>query len=353
MFALSKTTLPGLRAALDSAVPRPPHLTMADYLGLSMEARMGYDRARTDWVISGLRVKTEQAEQAAAYLTRTLSHNAVRPSGRRGLILTAPPLHGKSELALHLADMVEGIAQQWNPNYREDGEVPVVWLEAQSSTAQALMRSIPTFFAPDMVPAARTSSHDLREEAVNRLNAHRTRVVIIDEAHTLAARRGQGKGQEASSHIKLLQNQSAATFVLCGVDLMSSDAFGTELGRQVTRRCDVVDLSPHRVVDPEWRTLLLDFDSALPLCDHRPGMLDANHEVIHDMTGGCIADVATLVTHLMDVILQDADRTDERVTKERLAAAITRMGQYNGTGYILPTRRLKALTRTRNEVKVA
>lgn len=131
---------------------------------------------------------------------------------------------------------------------------------------------------------------------------------------------------EPSSIIKALQNESAATIVLVGINLASGKAFGTGDGLQVTMRCDKVELPRINIGTDEglalWRRWVAIFDRNLPLCDHVPGALTRNAAALHKAAGGQLAVLAMIIERLVAVILDDPARSDEHVTRQRLFAVL-------------------------------
>lgn len=315
-----KTSLPGLREALNALPPAPPPLTFAEYVALSADDRDAYDQARYDFVALSLRVATPEQKVGAQILTRLIASNPRRKNSRRGLMISAPKFYGKTELAMLLARSVEHSHANRYPEYVDHGEVPVVWLEmTQNSTGRSLLAQIVRFLAPTVRLGARPNTDELRALAVDLLHRHRTKLVVVDEADKLG-------GAEPSSTIKALQNEASATFVLVGVNLEGGTAFGTDHGLQVRMRCDMIKLTTVDLKTREgkqlWKLWLASFDRNLPLCGHRPGLLTRNEQVLHRVTGGQLALLALVVERLIADIIEDPDRRDETVTCQRLFAVL-------------------------------
>ena len=316
-----KTTLLGLREAFSAVPSAPPALSFADYTTLPSEDRAAYDQARFDFLNLTLRVPTPEQEWCSGSVARLIASNPRRKNSRRGLMISAPMVYGKTELALLLARSVERDHALRSPTYVEDGDVPVVWVEVtEHSTGKALLGQIIKFLTPTATPPTRATTEDLRRQAVEMLHAHHTKLLVIDEAHHLG-------GSEPSSVVKALQNESSATVVLVGISLGSGKAFGTGHGKQVTMRCDMVELRKIDIHTDEgtslWRRWVATFDRNLPLCDHAPGMLTRNAVILHKAADdGRLAALALIVERLVESILYDPARRDEQITKEKLFSVL-------------------------------
>jgi hypothetical protein len=338
---LPKTSLLGLLQALDLRVPIPTMLPFDAYQSLPEADQIAFDKHRRQWLVNGLRVSLPAVTRLSKAVRRNIDHNQTVVNGRRGILLTGDWLDGKTESAVAIARQVERRYQQLYPDYREQGKVPVVWVEMPSnSTGKQFVRAIIAFFWLDTPPPQSWTTDRLIALALDLLHRHGTLLVVCDEAHNISSRRGMGSQGEASDVIKQLQNNSTATFLLCGIDLLGGQVFGTPRGMQVTARCDQVRLG--RAVmgtddgDRDWRILLGEFDEVLPLCDHRPGWLIANARLLHQVTGGSLGKLAMFIHRLVLDIMGEDGRTDERITRERLWATLNDVAQ--STGYLKPIR---------------
>ena len=315
-----KTSLPGLREAITVLPDAPAPLTFSEYAALSRIERSLYDEAREDFVRLTLRVPTPEQDLSAHILAKLIACNPRRKNSRRGLMISAPLFYGKTELALLLARSVEREHARRYPEYAANGEVPVVWVEmTDHATGKALLSQIVRFLAPTVGLPTQITTDDLRRRTVDLLQLHRTKLLVIDEAHNLG-------GSEPSSVIKALQNESSATVALVGISLGSGKAFGTGDGLQVTMRCDMVELRQVDIKTDEglalWRRWVAIFDRNLPLCEHIPGTLTRNSPALHAAANGRLAVLAMIVERLVASILDDSTRDDERVTCERLFAVL-------------------------------
>lgn len=315
-----KTTLPGLREALSTLPPKPPAIPFASYLALSDDRREAYDEAREDYLRLSVRVALPEQDLGTRLLTKLVATNPRRKNSRRGLMVSAPMFSGKTELALLLARSIEEEHAERHPDYLDMGEVPVVWVEmTDRATGKALLAQIIRFLAPTIAIPTQVTTDVLRRRAVDLLHLHRTKVLIIDEAHNLG-------GSEPSSIIKAIQNESSASVVLVGINLVGGKAFGSGDGLQVTMRCDLIELSKVDLGTEEglklWRQWVATFDRHLPLCGHMPGTLTRNAAALHRAADGRLSVLALIVERLLTSILDDDERRGEAVTRVRLFSVL-------------------------------
>lgn len=320
-----KTTLAGLREALTALPAAPPTIRFADYTAMPEPERNHYDQARDDYLRLTLRVPTPEQDLSTRILAKHIISNPRRKNSRRGLMVSAPMFYGKTELALLLARSVEQDHAKKFPDYADTGEVPVVWVEVTDhATGKALLSQIIRFLAPTITLPTQITTDNLRRRAVELLHVHHTKLLVIDEAHNLG-------GSEPSSVIKALQNESSATVVLVGINLASGKAFGSGEGLQVTMRCDLVELRRVDIRTEEgmalWRRWVAIFDRNLPLCEHIPGTLTRNAPALHAAADGRLSVLAMMIERLMASILDDPERTSEKVTRERLFAVLDGLRQ--------------------------
>ena len=315
-----KTTLLGLREAFTALPPPPPPLSFAEYSTLPTRGRAAYDQARDDFLHLTLRVPTPEQDIGARILAKLIASNPRRKNSRRGLMISAPMFYGKTELALLLARSTEQSHAARHPDYVDRGEVPVVWTEmTDHSTGKALLAQIIEFLAPTVSVPLHANTDRLRKMAVDMLQTHRTKLLVIDEAHRLG-------GSEPSSVIKALQNEASATVLLVGIDLGGGKAFGSREGLQVRMRCDMVTLRKTDLKEDEgrvlWHRWVAVFDRNLPLCGHAPGLLTRNAAVLHKAAAGQLSVLAMIVERLIAATLDDTARRNERVTRQRLYAVL-------------------------------
>ncbi|MEW2011001.1 TniB family NTP-binding protein [Microbacterium sp. NPDC078814] len=353
-----KTTLAGFREAIYADPPRPPSITFAEYRALNNHDRELFDQVREDFLRLKVRVETPEQKQCARILTRLIASNPRRKNSRRGLMISAPMFYGKTELALLLAQFVERKHAARNPDYMRTGEVPVVWVEmTEHSTGKALLAQIVEFLCPTITLNRSITTDRLKKMAVELLHTHQTKLLVIDEAHKLG-------GAEPSSIIKALQNESSATVLLVGINLLAGRAFGSGDGQQVTMRCDLVELRKvsltHSDGMSQWLDWVIQFDRNLPLIEHTKGVLYKNAISLHKASGGQLAVLALIVERLVTSILDDAGRTGEQIDRVRLHAVLSSLKRFGPKGHRLKLEDLvdatvvKAdLAVTSNEVDVA
>jgi hypothetical protein len=320
-----RVTLQGWRHWYDEMPLTPPLIvTWSEYEQMDPIDRRAYDHGRLFSLSRGLRVTTREMERAGAFVKKAVAFNELKGAGERGIIITGPPVNGKTTIVNTLGWQTEYRRARENPSYRDHGEVPVVFIDAISNcSGKGLLQGIYRYFTALPV-AVRTNTNQYLDLVLEQLWLTRTLVLIIDEAHNLASRRDLNG--DPTDIIKLLQNQGPATVVLSGVNLVSHAVFGTTRGLQVVARCDRVTLQPctlsTKATIQYFQRLAGAFDRRLPLIDHQPGLLAANYRELHAVTGGIIGRLAHLVEDLAADILLNPDRHDERLTERRLTRVL-------------------------------
>lgn len=318
------TLLPGWRHFHDTLPDRPPALAWDEYKSLDPECCEQHDEARLHWLARGLVVRTEGHNRARILLQSALSDNRYAGKGEQGVMLVGEPKLGKTTLARSLGHALEARWSRQGLGYRELGQVPVVAVDAPSNgSGKALCTAIDAFFNPETPPATRMTFDEILRGVCHKLRAHGTQLLIIDEAQLLA-RRHDSHG-DPTDVIKLIQNNTQATVLLSGINLLDSQVFGTRRGGQVVDRCGHVLLEPIGFstddASEEWDRIVNDFDVNLPLIDHEPGLLLANAKVLHEATAGRIGHLSDVIRSLVRKVLYDENRSNEKLTKTLLAEA--------------------------------
>lgn len=316
----------GWRAYCDrvSDLVRPRPMSWSEYRGLSSAARGQYDQARLKWLLMGLIIGTDEQKKSATLLRTIMRENRMRGSGEQALLVSGEPTLGKTTLAKKLGRMVEAQQAKDHPDYRRDGIVPVVYVDAPSNgSGKQLLAALDSFSHGGARPA-RTTQEDLLRYTIESVHALGVRLLIVDEAHLLSEQRRAA--QDPTDILKQIQNATPATVLIAGIDLLDPTGLATRRGAQLLDRAEPVEMTRFTATTSEsrmyWEAVLDAFDSALPLIDHEPGLFVANQQLIHDATRGSIGLLNKLITRLVGSMVDDADRPDERVTPARLDEAL-------------------------------
>ena len=186
-----KNTLVGMRRQIDRVVPEPATLIRAEYEALSEVDRYTYDEERTRWFGSGFTLRNKATTELLRSVRGYVAMRDMEAVGSQGVcVLTGPANVGKSTTLLQLAK-VETRTGRRHPGFRDDGRVPVVFIEMlPGATPKGVATSILDFFA---VPHRQREPHQiLIRQAAEIMVRHRTALLIVDEFHAvqLDGRRG-------------------------------------------------------------------------------------------------------------------------------------------------------------------
>lgn len=346
------TTLTGFRAVLDSRPPMvlPAH-SQADYREMALSEREDFNEQRIAWLLRRLRFDTPETKQARTYLARRRRANKIVGMGRRAIMISGPAYAGKTEIAWALVEEVEDSLAKCSPEYRRDGLVPVVWVDvlAQASP-KSVLSVIIRYFAPDLKIPRDWRVERLQDMVCDLLRTHRTDVIVFDEMHNMSAKTGLG-GNEASDLVKGIQNAVPATFLYAGIDLEHGQQFGTSRGEQLLQRCDVVNVSPFvGTGDDEvdsWLDLVAQFDEAIPLIGHEPGVLTSAAGELRTVCGGTIGHLGLLVNDLVLDIIGEEETKEE--PHESLTRALLREKIRERKSRIVRTSGAKPVSRARGK----
>ncbi|MFI2294954.1 TniB family NTP-binding protein [Isoptericola sp. NPDC019571] len=275
---------------------------------MSTSARTRYLRHRRRWMRS-LRFETPAIRQAYQTMTDLVEDNAVSPPGAKDVIaVTAPFAVGKSTLVrtwaqdryrdiigdrIHLSQL-----PTWN---REPGvvadEVPVVWLDLEAaSKVRAFNIQLLQYFGYPISGAIT----DLTARIHRILDAHRVRLLVVDDANLLNLRHRDARDVlDHLKHINTVLGQRGASLVLVGADLEDGAVVRDP---QMAGRLRTISLKPCPIDTPaeitRWQNTLAGIeDLVLPyLPAAQRGILAGHHAPrIWRLTQGYLGDVARLI----------------------------------------------------------
>ena len=239
--------------------------------------------------------------QVADVVLATLKHLLEMPSRPRmpNLLIIGESNNGKTTLVTRFRDR-EGAAY-----VDEEGQSvkPVVLAQAPpTADEKALYASIlEQFWAPYRATAPVVQ---LRYQTIHMLRACRTRMLIIDEIHSLLIGTAL-KQREVMSALKLLCNE--LTIPIVGVG--TSDAVQVlHTDPQHASRFDVIVLPPWKP-DDAFRQLLAGFEQVLPLRHPSDLAHPAIASPLHTISGGNIGNLHRLLVECArDAITSGAER---------------------------------------------
>lgn len=301
-----KTTLSGYRQRIDHTAAVPRTLTRAQFNKLSPTEQEAYDFERRIWFGNDMTIATAKSTElveSARSVLRTRSPFAI---GDRGLILDGPATVGKTTTLFRFARMVENKAAKDNPKYREDGEVPVVYVEVPPrATPKSVASQILDFFGYGYSKRSATQDQILRW-AQDQLVTHRTRLLIFDELQML---RLDGKtGDDAINVLKTLMNNVDCLMLLAGIDLRRGLA--SRAAEQIMGRCEIIEIAPFgldEVGRGHWHALVRNFGEEMRLLDGEPDDLLAFADPLHTATQGRIGALRRILTRALDHAIENRE----------------------------------------------
>lgn len=291
------------------AVEAPSVHTVAEIRAMSTSARESYVGARRRWLRS-LRFDTAAARWARRTLTDLVEDNRHSPPGAKDVIaVSASFAVGKSTLVRAWAQEIyrqtigDRIRYDELPTWRKApgvvaDEIPVVWFDlGAASKVRAFNMQLLQYFGYPLGGAI----HDLTARIPQAIDAHRVRLVIVDDTNLLNLRHKDARDVlDHLKHVNTVLGQRDASMVLVGADLDQSPIYKDP---QIAGRLRTVNLRPHVIDTPQevasWQKILEDVERiVLPhLPAGRPGLLAGQHAPrIWRRTQGYLGDLARLIT---------------------------------------------------------
>lgn len=301
-------TLNGYRENVDYVPSRPVALDRTAYARLSPRRRAIYDAERVAWLRAGFRLETPTVVRLGRDVRRRLIGFE---AGRRGsdlIILDGPANSGKTSALLAVGKQVEQRVARLYPDYREAGVVPVVHIDmSPKATPRAVAADIVEFFEH---PVSGTGE-SLMSKAIELLNRHNTRLLVVDEFQML---NWQGaSGDHAINALKSILNHSNVLPVIGGIDLplLLKSAAASQLANRGTVH---TAYTFNKATDEDWGLLhgfLTNMAPQMLLLDGPPSLTNFA-DLILGKTGGSIGSIRYLLTALLTGFIDDRDMGDDK-----------------------------------------
>lgn len=297
----------------------PAQVTLEEYQSWTRQKRRAFDAERSRRIADSIVIITPALNQLRlAY--RRAARVAHRPVGRTGIILDGDPTTGKTTAAVWLMGVAHTRHTELYPRWKEEGHVPVVYLEIPPNcTGKTLMGRILHFFGEPVVP--RMTLED-RTRVVTELFARaHTSLVVFDEIQNLAQSNVTGRFESAQA-IKNLMNNVKAVPLYVGFNLGKSAFTNEELGAQFASRCTPVHLGKLDITTAPgrqlWAGVIMAFEEQLALLAHPPQTLLEHAPYLWSRTRGSIAALSRLLTTAALDLIEDEKPEAEIITKKLL-----------------------------------
>ncbi|MEU5845716.1 TniB family NTP-binding protein [Saccharopolyspora shandongensis] len=237
-------------------------------------------------------------------------------SAKRGLIITGAAGTGKTTAITEFGKAHELAVYRRHPE--DQSRIPVVYVTVPpAATPRMLAVEFARFLGLPVTQRANIT--DITNAVCGVLVDTRCELVLVDEIHNLNL--ATRSGAEVSDQLKYFSERLPATFVYAGIDAEHTGLFSGTRGRQIASRFATIATRPfaRSTVQQrqEWQALVTTLEQTLRLRKHKPGMLTAMDDYLHDRTGGMIGSLSHLIRGAsVDAIITG----DEKITKAHLEA---------------------------------
>lgn len=292
--------------ATSSVAAAPLPLAVDELAAMNAAARSRY-AGQVRAALRAQPVRSPLHEVAAEDLAVALDSALLEPPGARTVLaLSAPYAAGKSTLVKrwaqahyrHWTKDCSGPKPRWSPQPGVTADlVPVCYLTLLSeSRSKDLYTQILSFIGYPASGAERT----LAMRAVQALQTHAVRLVILDDAHMLRTTSVTGRATlNAVKHLNTELGEVGGVLLLVGAELTGGDVLGDP---QIRGRLAELTLAPYEVDTPagraQWQRLLKHCEELLLeyLPNQGPGLFATRHAgYLWRRTQGYVGDTSRLL----------------------------------------------------------
>lgn len=305
------------REFMSERAVEPERLSMKRLQALSPEAKEDYDQQRFAWIGADTVLETKDSDPIEKHLRIVQARIGARSAtAKRAFAISGRAGLGKSTTALNLGRKHE---RQRRKTLGDGPDVtPVVYaVVPPGATPKMLMRAFATWLG--MQVPQRFDAPTITDQVVRVMTEQQTSLVIVDEVHNLRTTRTVGA--EAASQLKVFTERLDAAFVYCGIDLLTSDLFTGDIGKQIRARTKMYALEPYSFGSEknrdDWLDLVLGMEDLLPLSNHPEGLLEEEAAYLFHRTGGSIGSLRGLLGDAaIEAILSGRERVDRALMDE-------------------------------------
>lgn len=299
----------------------PPQLTTKQMAKMPATDRSAYDDARFAWLGSDVVLETHDTETLTRQTRIIMRRNTgCTGTARRGIAMSGSPGLGKSTAALLIGKLHEKSMRKKAGRENDTTYAPVIYVVVPPGTTPKMMMLAFANFLGLLTPTT-TTAQDLAERVVGVLRYLGTSLVIVDEVHNL--RTNHQAGSDAASALKAFSERLDATFIYAGIDLLQSDLFSGDMGRQIKGRMIVHQMRPYsngtQREREAWTELVLGIETLLPLSCHISGSLSELAPYLYDRTGGSIGSLRALLGDAAIAAIDDGTETINRALLDTVA----------------------------------
>lgn len=296
---------------------------------LARRDRNAFDRARLGHIRRFV-IETPQMRRIHEQLRSQVEANeGAEPPLPGGVIDSLEANYGKTWTMRHFGRWYErqllalGLPEPNAGDETNDDFVPVVYAALRKGSQTNWLDEQLLRFYGAAGPRSRGSlrMRDLAARVADEAYACRTTLILVDDIHKLRAWREDDVA--IADHLNYLATEIGATFIYAGINCEeggvfgegSDGAFGFARATQTSGR--FMHLKIDRFgLDPDWQSVLLQFEDELVLLKAKPGDLcESLATYIYERTGGLIGATSYLLRRGALAAIKSGD---ERLTKSLL-----------------------------------
>lgn len=311
----------------------PTVYSPSEWLKLDEGEKQTNRQARKDYLNRGLIIETDQREALELSVREVMESNEyAMGTAPRMVAANGPAFLGKSTALLDVGAKIEADARSTHEPSDATDFVPVVYVSLPAGTTpKSLMGAFYSFFGHEY--PSRITGDAMREHVVGVMEKFDTRLVIIDDIHSLKS--GGIDQRNAASSLKHFIEHTSATFLFAGINIYESALTqGEGLGEQILERLDVVEFQPNQYQTKEeqrlWHSWVASFESRLPLMKHEPKTVASKEAAaeLHAQTKGKLGKLRELIVRASTRAINDGS---EHITLEKVLSNGTSRQDANGS----------------------
>jgi hypothetical protein len=299
----------------------PFHMVSVSRLqAMTTTERLAYDSARLNYLSEDVVVPNETVVNLTKVLEIVMGLNRGKPKGGYGVIASAPSGRGKTT-ALHfvLRKVFMDYLKQDPDCITENRCCPVAYIcIPDSGTPKSIYMEIADYLGVEFKP--RDSDPVMRKMVLTGIANAGIQVFVIDEVQNLE--NGGSYARRAADAVRRLADDTAATFILAGINVERTSIMEGARGLQISNRFLRVEVAEYGKESPgwmmHWKGLVGAMADALPLYGTSRSGLQRASTQLHEMCDGSVQAFNLMLTQAAHQLIELGDHTQETVTLDRL-----------------------------------
>ena len=278
-----------------------------DPRGMTPEERRRFDELRHEHHNSFGPILTPQLVRLNGALCELAAANLRPTSGARpGAVIDGLANIGKTTTLTHFGAEYElALRKRYGEQMATEHGAewhPVVYHTLSAPTTVKAMNVGLAHFYNALVPRTATTQR-LTEVVIEHAQRCATTLFLVDDIHYLDLRHQPAR--EVNNHLKLLANETSATFVYAGIGCLNLDLFSEgqpkhkESFGQTRGRFSHFPIGPFgthsEAAQKEWQNLVKAFENELVLLKGHEGMCTSIAAYLYERTGGFVGSLSALL----------------------------------------------------------